>query len=278
MDGMKVPSSNFITSHLCGRLGNQMFQIANGYSMAKTCNRQYVAPSKESNAWEFRDSIFRNIDFSIDSTKESNYYEIDCEFEYKWNPPHEIKPTVYRGYFQSEKFFLPHADSIVDIFSPTKEFIEKAYAEYPQLNYNTVTINVRRTDYLLYPNIHPCLTLEYIYEAVRMMPNADYYFISSDDLDWCKQNIVLPNCVFVNYNSHEAMWLASLTKNFIISNSSFAWWGAYLCKNKNKIVLMPEVWFGPEGANRKISSKDICPVGWKIFPSYYKDGMIYPIL
>lgn len=271
-------SSNFITPHLSGRLGNQMFQIANGYSIAKTYNRQFIAPYKESDAYSFKKTVFRNIDFGIDSTHITDSHVLNCRFEYTENPPHQTKPTVYRGYFQSEKFFLPYTSLIKDMFSPTEEFIQKAYKEYPQLNYNTLTLNVRRTDYLIYPTIHPCLTLEYIYEVVKLIPNIEYYFISSDDIQWCKDNIQLPNSVFVNYHSHEAMWLASLTKNFIIANSSFAWWGAYLSSYKDKKVLMPETWFGPEAANRSITSKDICPNGWTVIPSYYDDGKIYPKL
>lgn len=271
-------SSNFITSHLCGRLGNQMFQIANGYSIAKTYNRQYIAPFKETDARELKNSVFRNIDFGIDSTDIPNAHVLNCIFEYAKNPPHETKPTVYRGYFQSEKFFIDHKKYIIDMFSPDNDFVGKAYRDYPQLNYNTVTINVRRTDYLIYSNIHPCLTLEYIQEVVKMIPNVDYYFISSDDLEWCKNNIKLPNSVFVNYYGYEAMWLASLTKNFIIANSSFAWWGAYLSSYKDKKVFMPETWFGPEAANRSITSKDMRPNGWTVIPSYYKEGKIYPKL
>ena len=271
-------SSNYITSHLCGRLGNQMFQIANGYAISKKYNRQYLAPYKETDAFRLKDIVFKNINFGIDSTEIPEAYILNCSFEYSENIPHENRPTVYRGYFQSEKFFANCTNLIVDAFSPTEEFVAKAYKEYPQLNYNTATINIRRTDYLIYPNIHPHITLEYIHEAVKLIPHVDYYFISSDDLVWCKENIKLPNMVFVNYHGYEAMWLASLTKNFIISNSSFAWWGAYLSRNKNKIVLAPEVWFGPEAANRNMSSIDIYPNGWSVIPSYFSDGKIFPKL
>lgn len=268
--------SNFITSHLCGRLGNQMFQIANGYAVSKTHNRKYIAPRKETDACNFNDTVFKNIDFGIDSTEIPDGHVLNCSFEYSDNIPHQTKPTIYKGYFQSEKFFAKHAESVVKMFSPTDNFVKKAYDDYPQLKYNTATINVRRTDYLIYSNMHPCITLEYIHEAIKFIPNIDYYFISSDDLEWCRNNIKISNAVFVNYNGYEAMWLASLTKNFIISNSSFSWWGAYLSPYRNKIVLAPETWFGPEAANRNMSSIDICPAKWTIIPSYYKEGGIYP--
>ena len=49
----------------------------------------------------------------------------------------------------------------------------------------------------------------------------------------------------------------SKMKNLILSNSTFAWWGAYLNQN-NGIIVAPDPWFGPDNAN--INTKDLyCP-------------------
>jgi hypothetical protein len=46
-------------------------------------------------------------------------------------------------------------------------------------------------------------------------------------------------------------------KHFIIANSTFSWWGAWLSKNKRKIVCAPKKWM-----RAKISTLDIIPESW----------------
>lgn len=268
---------NYVTCHMVGRLGNQMFQIANTYTQALKHNRQLILPRRETSVSDYFTTVYRKLDFLIDLIPETNIHSIQGTFHYTDYTPHATLPTVYRGYYQSEKYFKEYSESIRGLFGPTAEFVQKALSEYPQLKNNVISaINIRRGDYLNFPTQLPVLTVEYIHKAVALLPKSDYYFIVSDDLQWCKDNIKLPNCVFVPYERHEALWLLSLCDHFVISNSTFSWWAAWLSSSINKVVVVPSTWFGPGMNEVEFNPKDIACEGWIKMPSYYKGGMIVP--
>ena len=81
-----------------------------------------------------------------------------------------------------------------------------------------------------------------------------------DDVSFVKKYPIFQNnCDFVDTGSSiDDLHLMSHCKHFIIANSSYSWWGAWLYKNKAKIVCAPNVWI-----KEKISIKDIIPDNWK---------------
>ena len=83
-------------------------------------------------------------------------------------------------------------------------------------------------------------------------------------MEWSKENLKYDNTIFVESDSkripHEDIFLMSLCNHNIIANSSFSWWGGWLNKNEEKIVITPKKWFSDK--NKQKHSEDVAPAAW----------------
>ena len=128
--------------------------------------------------------------------------------------------------------------------------------------------------YVKISHFHPVIDKTYIDEAISQNGKYSTIFIFSDDVEWVKQNLSYPNQIIVTeLEDYEELWLMSLCKNNIMSNSTFSWWGSFLNKNKNKNVFTPSIWFGPSvGYN----FQDIYLDSWiKITVTYSKGVLLF---
>jgi Glycosyl transferase family 11 len=132
-----------------------------------------------------------------------------------------------------------------------------------------VSIHVRRGDYVTDPYVARVLgtcTLEYYQAAidlVRQRVKSPVFYIFSDDLQWARQNLAVPEPrQFISHNCNQRDWedlrLMSACKHFVIANSSFSWWGAWLSTNPDKLAITPKRWF----ADQKYSDRDVVPTSW----------------
>ena len=227
-----------ITFSLQGGLGNQMFQISHTISESKKYGIDYkfmpqaYTPMQAFQPSKYTNNIFRNIDFSM------------TEDEYK-------NSLVLNGYFQSVKYFKEIESDIKRMFSPSSDFFNKVYQSYPDLSCNgTLSIHIRRGDYLTISDILPIVDISYINKAIETIGDYSKVFVFSDDKDWAKENFNNSNFTVVeDLEDYEELWMMSLCKNNIISNSTFSWWGSFLNKNVDKKIIAPSLWTGPNGPN-----------------------------
>lgn len=175
------------------------------------------------------------------------------------------------GRFQSEKYFKPYEDIIRKEFKFNINLPEGAKKiENQILNTNSIGIQVRRGDYVYNPHFNNMLgtkDLSYYENGIELITKGDknfHIYVISDDIPWCIENLKFnyPTTYLsdelVSPNHHVQLYLLSCCKHFVISNSTFAWWGAWLSSSINKIVVAPEIWF----ADRTINDKDVVPESW----------------
>lgn len=256
-----------IIVRMVGGLGNQLFQYAFGRYLSLVNNDeelyldstqpilQYLPHAKfildkyqiKGNIIVdkiFREGILNNLPFG-------RYREDPSDINLN---AMSAKGNIYlNGYWQSDMYFK-HKWSIIKNDIILKEPITNDKFLNVQDNIkqtNSLSIHVRRNDYLTKPAIEEFYQygVDYIEDAYKIVWEKDNNvvpFIFSDDIQWCKENLKHLNkdTTFVDLGQPGWMDLELMRncKHFIIPNSTFAWWGAMLSENKDKIVIMPKRW------------------------------------
>lgn len=122
---------------------------------------------------------------------------------------------------------------------------------------NSVSVHVRRGDYLSaqysgsYNICHESYFTQAIAEIKKRVGNPLFVFFS-EDIPWAKATFGnMENTYFQSEkdSAWETMRLMNHCKHFIISNSTFSWWGQYLSRNEKKVVVSPDKWFADGDSN-----------------------------
>ena len=174
---------------------------------------------------------------------------------YRYDPSigAELQPGLcyyFDGYWQSERYFAHLKDDLRRDFTPRQPSPElERQMNLIRASKCSVAIHVRRGDYvsnLAATAVHGVMTPEYYFEAVEMINNSfpdAHYFVFSDDLDWCRAHLQMDRVHFVSGNQNfEDLILMSKCHHFIIANSTFSWWAAWLGELPESLVICPKKW------------------------------------
>jgi len=214
---------------------------------------------------KYINTLFRWIELFLKKVNIKHFTEKQFNFNKNF---FNITSWYIEWYFQSEKYFKEYEQEIRKDFNfiikPSKKNIDIIKIIE---NSNSVSLHIRRWDYLLNKNSYIWfLWLEYYKKAIEIIKEKiekPTFFIFSDDINWVKENLnINDNIYYIDWNkwknSYEDMRLMSLCKHNIIANSTFSWWGAWLNKNKDKIVIAPKKWFNSDIRDYS----DIIPEKW----------------
>lgn len=274
------------TIFLMGGLGNQLFQIFFCISYCLKDNTPYVfkyseklsiGTSERKTYWDtllhkLRDKTYSNIEY--------NYFTVYKEdgFHYQEVKPY-LQNVLFYGYFQSYKYFDHYKTQIFDLLSIRElqnEFITNTYSSFFVPDKKTVSIHFRLGDYKNIQDFHPLLPYEYYKKALELIPKDSetkyrvLYFCESQDnsivsymVNRLKQDFPQINDFFKvddTIDDWKQMVIMSCCDINVIANSTFSWWGAYLKRNNNSIVLYPSIWFGPKLQHHNL--QDLFPQNW----------------
>jgi hypothetical protein len=254
----------------CGRLGNQMFQLAALKALSLKNNSQvYLPENLDTRVADGQNCLLHNFKHNIPSIdpSESSHLELFREAEDHLSVLDsrffDISGSMaLHGHFESELFFKDYKEDIKSMYTfidsidaIATEYINSIKQKYPSKE--IVGIHFRRGDYR---ETHetPRLFLTYIYYARSLMFDDDKYIFllftggnqqkgnsNESDMNWCKQH--MPNTLFCEVND-TIKDLAIMTKcdhMILTTKSTLGWWGAYLNKNPTRKIVVPGISIGP---------------------------------
>lgn len=287
-----------IIIRLKGGLGNQMFQYALGLKLAHDLNTDLQLDVSSLLDRSKGDFVYRNYDLSIFKINDtfrmspkflqfiykaksskitkmvrkhlaSKHAIIKEEhFHYQASLVNQAKEnTIYEGWFQSPLYFQGIEEKVREKFTYKTPILEKSKTLLNRIqSSNAICLNVRRTDFLKVDTLNTT-NKDYFLRAAKHLANSvenPHFFIFSDDVEWCRENIILDHPLEVVDHGHKGekfgnyMQLMTACKHYIIPNSSFAWWAVWLNQNPDKKVIAPKNWFNDES----IDTRDLVPKHW----------------
>ena len=271
---------------LRAQLGNQLFQLFNGISLALKYNLKYKICVNKNNNTIFGNNItyFDNfllelkdkIEIYDEKIIENNIYNYNEMYFHYSDIIFEIENDIYlNGFFQSYKYFKDYYNDIYNLLNidSKKNLVKNKYNKY--FDKRTIAIHFRIGDYYYLQNFHPILNIDYYSESLKKMEKilendiTEYnilYFCQECDNDIVNKYLInlkkITDYNFIKISddiiNYEQMMIMSNCDNIIIANSTFSWFGAYFSKSKN--IIYPKNWFGP--ANKDKILCDLFPNNW----------------
>ncbi len=266
-----------------GGIGNQLFQYAFGRALSiNTDSELYIDTSWfkydhgdiYSNRRTFKlnefNTKYKNITSvntllfkCVKRTIEKNFIFENKYFDNTKNL------SKYRGYWQSFKYFESIKNEIrqeIKVLNKSKEYLQ-IEREFEDKDY--ICLHIRRGDYLENTRIkdyHGVIQLNYYLEGIKYLEQNFgelEKMIFSDDIEWCRNNLLLDSSYNLfkkgdNFSDYEELTIMAKCKYFIIANSTFSWWAAYLSGTQNSKIVAPKSWF----KDPNIFSQDLIPPDW----------------
>ena len=248
-----------------GRLGNQLFQYAFLRVTAQRLNTNFFCPTWEGDQIfdlkdeEVRAVAARGILHNFDSAPEGGFCPRALEI---------ADHTEIQGYFQSEKYYSDKA-LVKSWYSFRREIVHSVESLFPEsFLEDAVSISLRLDkDYANTREYFPLYQPSYYRRGLKHAAVTGPVLVLADRPDLAKTfiaSIVGNDCILVEgLSPHQQLYLMTRCRANVITNSTFAWWGAWLNLRDDRIIVAPSAWCRP-GVPNAISN--ILPDEWVKLP------------
>ncbi len=155
------------------------------------------------------------------------------------------------GAWQNEKYFASIAPEIRREFTLREPFSARAQKLEDEIRVGvSIGVNVRRGDFVTVQRVEYYQRgVKAVLERLRGVASASHIYVFSDEIDWCRENLKFPGMPatyvgreYAGKKFSEYLSLLASCRHFIIPNSSFAWWAAWLGNAVDKMVVAPKQW------------------------------------
>jgi hypothetical protein len=251
---------------LKGRMGNQLFQFAYAYLLAKEKNTRIIV--KPTSYFGYRLEMFdlplcleflptrifiklQRIFFRL-FTSHSNVQENSCFYQFQL--PNKKGNIEVDGFFQDGRPYYKSRNELLEVFKIQSSVKRKFELKYVSLlNQKNVVLNIRMADdykvaYFDEIKSKGILPTEWYLSALKKinLSEFDNLIIISDSIEEVKkiQEITQYNPIFIDDEIHTDFLFLMNADCLIIPNSSFSWWGAFLNQRPNRKIYAPKNWVG----------------------------------
>lgn len=244
-----------------GQLGNQLFQVAATSAAA----RRFGTPAKFP-PWRYAEYFTGPFDLSLEPAEIKETY-VEPQAAYKPIPP--INDLDLFGFFQSERYFRDQEEIIRGLFSFKDDLLPDSWRDIEA----DCAIHVRGGDYQTLAHVFVPLGWEYYERAIKLMRDrgCSRFLVFSNDIDWCRKNFSKEYTIVEGLSDIQSLCLMSRCRNHIIANSTFSWWGSWLCDYPDKMIVAPQTWYSFCYSTRKDDSYQFC-TNWQTIPNPIRLG------
>lgn len=290
---MSNARANLVGVKIHDGLGNQMFQYAAGLALSERLGAELLVDIRHYERKERGDRRLGLRDFGIElqATRVPPFKigrRIAAALRLLPNPfrggeqlvcnegfdPRFLEltaPAALSGFLQSWRYFEGHEASVRRAFDARRLATPRTAELAAEIaaTRNPVAVHIRRGDYTNSPEtvaFFGLLHADHYFRAksaLEAQVEEPTYFLFSDEV-----NIALSELAgwqglrpVTGFSAYEDMYLMSSCRHFIIANSTFSWWSAWLGAAPDKLVIGPKQWFGP-AYPYPVDPTDRSPPGW----------------